>query len=185
MRATVLALCVALALANNPGVVGNMKMTFIEAIKNSQFSSVMSQFTNLPIPSQSAGPLSLGGTMTISNSDANNVQISPNPSANALDLTISNTNVDLNLNWKFHESPLPSVSGSASASGPISSITMELIFQTQEKNGVTVPKVAVQNVAINLDKGAFHLSIGSGIISKISGAITSLFNSQIMGEVQS
>ena len=111
-------------------MVFNVNIGFINGIKDKFFPTVMSTLSSVPLPNQSSGPISTSnGEMSITNTNSDNVVMTFNPSQNSVSVVMTNTQVSVKTDWNFDESIL-SFSGSATANGPISSISMDIIFQT-------------------------------------------------------
>ena len=170
--------------ANNPGIVANIQISYIQQVKDYFFPLMVAQMKSVPIPNQSKGPVSSSnGVMTIQNTNPDNVQITLNPSGNSVRLHITNTFVYVSSDWKFDE--VVSFSGSSTGHGPISSIWRDIAFATQTKEGYIIPQVNIENFSMVLDTNNFEVEVGSGFEAEVTEAIANFFKKEIVDSIQS
>jgi hypothetical protein len=182
MRVLLIVLVVLSVIAENPGLITNVKIDFINTFKDQEFTKVMEGFKNIPIPDQSIDELSTyGGVMSIENNDPANVALNFAPPS-TLGVNVMNTVINVKMNWKFKKSIL-SFSGQAMASGPVT-IAMDMNLGSQYKEGTVVPQIDVSNINLDINKGSFDVKVHADYVPDfVLDAITSLFHGKIMDVV--
>jgi hypothetical protein len=120
----------------------------------------MEEFEQIHMDDMKKGDLKITGiTVQVENDNHENVQISFNEKKNALSVVVTNTFIKCHANWKYHVL-VTNLSGVADMNGPINKVAMNIGFETQEKDGMLIPKINIQDFDINFDKShfKFHLN---------------------------
>jgi hypothetical protein len=160
----------------------------------------MEEFEQIHIDDIHEGDLKVTGiTVMAVNDNHENVQISFNEEKNALSVVVLNTYIECHVNWKYHVL-ITDISGVGDIKGPISKVAMNLGFETQEKNGMLIPKVNIQDFDIDFDRGNFHFNFDCSfcpgdlvnlilelfkgpLIDKIRDEARSAINQKVIGKV--
>lgn len=125
------------------------------------------------------------GRASVINNDPNNVQLNFDAASNSISVTILNTYVETHLAFRYKKKHVFSISGRVDAHGPIKSITMRATFDSQPKDGTIVPKINVDNIGLNLDRGAFKIDVHAHHIPHdITKGIVSLVKNEVLKKVE-
>lgn len=145
----------------------------------------MEQFEQLHIDDLSEGDLHVSGiTVAVVNDNHENVQLTFNEEKNALSVVVSNTNINCHVNWKYHVL-IADITGVGDITGPISSVSMNLGFETQEKDGMLIPKVNIQDFDIQFDEGNFNFNFDCSMCpGDLANIILNLFKGALLDKIR-
>jgi hypothetical protein len=175
-----------LTTAENPGLVGGIKMPIINKIKERFFGEIMEGFKQVDIDDMKVGDLSITAiSAEVVNDNHNNVQLSFQEDKNGLAVSVDNTYVNVHVHWRYKKSILK-FSGTGDVKGPISNVRMILGFDTQEKDGFLVPKMSITDFNISLEKKQWHFHFNcKGCIAKINDLILNAFKGPLVDKIKS
>jgi len=173
-------------MAENPGLVGGIKMPIINKIKEKFFAEIMEGFKQIDTDDMKVGDLSITGiSAEVLNDNHNHVQLSFQEDKNGLAVSVDNTYINVRVNWRYKKSLLK-FSGTGDVKGPISNVRMIIGFETQEKDGFLVPKISITDFDISLDKNQWHFHFScKGCISKVNDLILNAFKGPLVDKIKS
>jgi hypothetical protein len=172
-------------IAENPGLVGGLKLPIINKIKEKYFETFMDGFRNINIDDLHEGDLKVTGIeVEAINDDHNNVQVSFNEEKNGINVVVDNTQIKVHCNWGY-KVLIITISGVGDIRGPISHLSMLIGFETQEKDGAIIPKINIQDFDIGIDSGAwdFHFDC-SACPPGIADLLLNLFKGELVGKIK-
>ena len=145
----------------------------------------MENFQQIKLDDISQGDLKITEVnVEVVNEDHNNVQLSFNQDKNALGVAVSNTYIKAHVNWKY-EILFFSVSGVGDVSGPINYVGMNLGFETQEKGGMSIPKLNIQDFDISFNTEGFNFNFDCNLCpGDVVNLILGAFKGQLLDEVR-
>ena len=176
---------VAFALAENPGLVGGLKQPIVNKIKEKYFDTFMEGFRNIDIDEIKEGDLKVSGIeVEVVNEDHNNVQVTFNAEKNGVNVVVDNTSIKVHCNWKYKKLILE-VSGVGDIEGPISHLSMMIGFENQEKDGMLIPKINIQDFDMGINSGDWHFHFDcSACPPGIADLLLDLFKSDLIKKIK-
>jgi len=146
----------------------------------------MEGFQTIHVDDMKEGDLRITGiTAEVENSSPDNVQLSFNEEKNGLNVVVDQTHIKIHVHWKYKKSILK-FSGTGDISGPLSHLAMVVGFETQEKEGMLIPKINIQDFQIDLQKSKWNFKFKCGAcISKVNDLILKAFQGPLVDKIKS